>query len=476
MTRRTKIICTIGPASDSPAVLGRMIDAGMDVARIAMAHATIDEGLERIRRIRAASEDRGRPVGVLIDLPGPKVRVGALADAGANLVTDSTIAIRVGNELGDANAISIDYEGLLQDVRAGDELVFGDGGVVVKVEDRVGDELRARVLVGGLLRGRPGVHIPSDRLSLRAPTDEDLRTLDAMIDEGVDMVAQSFVRSGSDLRRLGTEPHPRGPLLVAKIENAAAVENLDGIIAESGAIMVARGDLGAECSLAELPHLQKEIIGRCIAGGLPVITATQMLETMITAPTPTRAEASDVANAVFDGTSAVMLSAETAVGLHPIRVVATMAEIAERADERFDHAAWADKLETLHLTAKTDPHAAITDAMTSAAARACETLDIAAILAISGTGFTVRSMARFRPRANILGFTANPNTYRQLTSSWGTVPMDFQSTGSYEERVAEATNRAKAAGHVQPGDLVGVLAGIDTTGAATDVFRLVRVR
>lgn len=476
MTRRTKIICTIGPASDSGPVLQDMICAGMDVARIGMAHSSIEEGIARSRRINAAANAVGRIVGVLVDLPGPKVRVGAFAEAGVELATDSTISMRVGESESTAKTVYVDYEALLADVHAGDELAFGDGGVVVKIVERHPEYLEARVTSGGVLRARPGVHIPSDRLSLKSPTDDDLRMLDAFLDEGVDMIALSFVRSGSDIRRLGTEPHPRGPLIVAKIENQAAVNNLDGIIAESGAIMVARGDLGAECSLAELPHLQKEIIERCIAGGLPVITATQMLETMISAPTPTRAEASDIANAVFDGTSALMLSGETAIGAHPVRVVETMAEIAARADEQFPHESWTNRLETLHLASKNDPAAAITDAMTSAAARACETLDIHSILAISGSGFTVRSMARFRPRANILGFTANVNTLRQLTSSWGTVPMLLSSSGSYEERVSEALDRAVSAGCVSSGDLVGVLAGIETTAASTDVFRLVRVR
>lgn len=474
--RRTKIICTIGPASDAPETLRDMINAGMDVARIAMAHASIDEAIARSRHIRAAAAEIGKPVGILVDLPGPKIRVGAFADEGVELVAGTELTLRIGDEAGSASDVFVDYDGLLNDVHPGDEIAFGDGGVVAAITDRVGDSLKAVLRSTGVLRGRPGVHIPSERLSLRTPTDDDLRMLDAFLEEGVDLVALSFVRSGSDLRRLGTEPHPRGPLLVAKIENRAAVDNLDGIIEESGAIMVARGDLGAECSLAELPHLQKEIIRRCIAGGLPVITATQMLETMISAPTPTRAEASDVANAVFDGTSAVMLSAETAIGAHPTLVVETMAEIAERADERFDHAAWADRLEELHLNNRTEQVGAITDAMTSAAARACEALDIAAILAISGSGFTVRSMARFRPRANILGFTTNPATLRQLTSSWGTVPVEFSSEGSYEERVSQAIERAKAEGLIAPGDLIGVLAGIETRAAATDVFRLVRVR
>lgn len=471
MTRRTKIFCTIGPASDTPDLLDDMIRAGMDVARIALAHCSVEEGLARMQRIREASERMQRPVGVLIDLPGPKTRISTLDPGGIELLTGAHIELRPGNSTSTAELLFIEYTALLDDVRPGDVLPIGDGSVVVRIDGTTSEGLQAEVLSGGLLRGRPGVHIPSDRLSMRSPTDEDLRLLDPFLDAGVDMVALSFVRSGSDVRRLGTQPHPTGPLIVSKIENRAAVENLDGIIAESGAIMVARGDLGAECSLAELPHLQKEIIERCIAGGLPVITATQMLETMVSAPSPTRAEASDVANAVFDGSSALMLSAETAIGAHPIASVQTMADIAELADERFDPGVWASRLEAMHLRTPS-----ITDAMTSAAASACETLDIDAIIAISGTGFTVRSMARFRPKASILGFTNNPRTLRQLTSSWGTSPVLLLSTGSYEERVAEAIASAKAAGLVQQGALVGVLAGMDRTNNATDSFRVQRVR
>lgn len=452
-----------------------MASAGMDVARIGMAHSSIDDGIALSRRIRSAADAVGKLVGILVDLPGPKIRVGAFHDAGASISPGDLIKLRVGDQPSSSSVVYVDYEGLFSDVRLGDELAFGDGGAVIQVVERNGDEFEALVQNGAVLRGRPGVHIPSERLTLTSPTPDDLKMLDAFVEEGVDMVALSFVRSGSDVRRLALEPHPRGPLVVSKIENRAAVDNLDGIIEESGAIMVARGDLGVECSLAELPHLQKEIIGRCIAGGLPVITATQMLETMVSAPAPTRAEASDVANAVFDGTSAVMLSGETAIGAHPITVVETMAEIAARADEKFDHGAWAERLEQVHLGANVLPPQAITNAMTSAAARVCDQLDIAAVLAVSGSGFTVRSMARFRPRAKILGFTDNPNTLRQLTSSWGTIPMAIDSSGSWEQRVSEAIDRAIESGHIASGDLVGILAGFESASATTDVFRLLRV-
>jgi pyruvate kinase len=286
------------------------------------------------------------------------------------------------------------------------------------------------------------------------------------------MVAVSFVRSAHDMRRVGTEPHPRGPLLIAKIETLAAVENLPGIIEASGAVMVARGDLGNECSLEDLPHLQKDIIRQCIAGGRPVITATQMLESMITSPAPTRAEASDVANAVFDGSSAVMLSGETAIGSDPINVVRTMSRIACRADEEMDYEAWASKLAALRMTDGGAEPASVTDAMTMAAWRATAELGIKNVICISGSGFTVRSMARFRPEANILGFSTNEATVQQLTLSWGTMPMLMSTGGSNEEMVAEALKLAKGAGLVRAGELVGVLAGSDSRARATNVLRV----
>src|SRR5690606_19770975 len=276
---------------------------GMDIARLALAHGSLESNLERYARVRKAAADFGVPVGVLIDLPGPKVRAGSFPEEGVVLQEGHELRLVPGRDPSDDQVIHVDYDGLLTDVLPGDELSLGDGAVVVRVEDRTGDALNASVLHGGPIKGRPGVHIPADHLKVQTPTPEDLRLLDAFVDAGVDMVALSFVRSAHDVRKVGTEPHPRGPLIVAKIETRAAITNLDGIIEASGAIMVARGDLGTECAIEELPHLQKDIIRRCIALGRPAITATQMLESMINAPTPTRAEASDVANAVFDGTS-----------------------------------------------------------------------------------------------------------------------------------------------------------------------------
>jgi pyruvate kinase len=298
--------------------------------------------------------------------------------------------------------------------------------------------------------------------------------LDAFVEEDVDMVALSFVRSAHDVRRVGTEPHPRGPLIVAKIETRAAVENLAGIIEASGAIMIARGDLGSELGIEELPHLQKRITRDCISGGKPVITATQMFESMITSPAPTRAEVSDVANAVFGGTSAVMLSAETAVGADPVNAVATMARVAERADQEFDYDAWARRIRLLRKFAVGENNEArITDAMTAAAWRAATEMNVAAIICISESGFTVRSMARFRPSMPIVAFSPQERTVRQLAMSWGTIPVRAPGRVDNLGLMDDLICAARDAGHVQSGDTVAVLAGAGgKRSRATDVLRL----
>ena len=473
MPRRTKIVATIGPASDDPATLAAMMDAGMDVARLGLAHNTIDEVLERHRRVRQVAAERGRTVGTLVDLPGPKVRLANFGDKPIELLTGHRFTIMPGLGHSDTTHVGVDYEDLLRDIHPGDDLAVGDGSVVIRVESIDGDEAKATVSHGGPIQGRPGLHIPSDRLSMASPTPEDLVMVDAFVDVGVDMVALSFVRSAHDIRRVGTEPHPRGPLLIAKIETRAAVENLGGIVEASGAIMVARGDLGSELGIEELPHLQKRIIRDCIAGGKPVITATQMFESMITSPAPTRAEVSDVANAIFDGTSAVMLSAETAVGHDPVATIATMARVADRADAEFDYDAWARRIRLLRSEAVGDGGARITDAMTAATWRAATEMGVAAILCISDSGFTVRSIARFRPKMPIIGFSPRERTVRQLSLSWGTVPVLASGNVDSVSTMDEMIVAARDGGHVRSGDVVAVLAG--TGGRSTDMLRLARV-
>jgi pyruvate kinase len=474
MPRRTKIVATIGPASDSPDVLRRLLEAGMDVARIGLAHGTLDDAIARYRTIRGVAAEFGRDIGVLVDLPGPKVRLGAFGDTPVELAAGDRVALVPGRPTSDVTTLGVDYDHLLADIHAGDHLAVGDGSVMLVVESVDGDSAKALVSHGGAVQGRPGLHIPSDRLGLHSPTPEDLRMLDAFVEEDVDMVALSFVRSAHDVRRVGTEPHPRGPLIVAKIETRAAVENLAGIIEAAGAIMIARGDLGSELGIEELPHLQKRITRDCISGGKPVITATQMFESMITSPAPTRAEVSDVANAVFDGTSAVMLSAETAVGADPVNAVATMARVAERADQEFDYDAWARRIRLLRKFAVGENNEArITDAMTAAAWRAATEMNVAAIICISESGFTVRSMARFRPSMPIVAFSPQERTVRQLAMSWGTVPVRAPGRVDNLGLMDDLICAARDAGHVQSGDTVAVLAGAGgKRSRATDVLRL----
>ncbi|MGI9608086.1 MAG: pyruvate kinase [Acidimicrobiales bacterium] len=470
--RRTKIVASLGPATDDDEILRGIIRAGVDVARVNLSHGSVDEGMARYNAVRRVSAEEGRHVGILADLPGPKVRTAPFA--GVEFEDGDQVRLVVGSTESTREVIEIDYESLPQSFTPGDRVIIGDGRLVIEVMSADLDKLAGHVVHAGKLTGQPGVHIPADKLQMPTPTPHDLDMLDVFVDAGVDMVAVSFVRSAHDIRRVGTEPHPRGPLLVAKIETRAAVENLDGLIEASGAIMVARGDLGNELPIEDLPITQKKIIERCIAGGKPVITATQMLESMITAPAPTRAEASDVANAVWDGTSAVMLSGETAVGIDPVNVVRTMGRIARKADEVFDHEAWARNVTALRMT-ESGSGTEVTDAMTVAAWRASRELDVAAIMCISGTGFTVRQMARFRPEAMILGLSTDERTLSQLSMSWGTTPLLLTVGGTREQMMDEALRLASTEGIVRSGDQVALLGGDGVSAKVTNNLRVVRV-
>lgn len=472
-SRRTKIIATIGPTSIDPNVMKNMVEAGMDIARLNLSHGNLDEHLERLKQLREIAKEVGRPIGVMADLPGPKVRLGQF-DTPVNLKIDDEILLEPGKGNSTSKLFTVGYESLLTDMQAGDRLAIGDGSIVLQVIGHTANALKARVLFAGTVQGRPGLHVPSDRLKITTPTPQDLIYLDAMVEADVDMIALSFVRSAHDIRRAGLEAIPRGPMVVAKIETKAAIENLTSIVKESGAVMVARGDLGTECSLEDLPHLQKEIIAECIALGRPAITATQMLESMIEAPAPTRAEASDVANAVFDGTSAIMLSAETAIGRDPAHVVATMASIAARADQEFHYDSWAVNLKHDRMMEPQSGDAAVTDVMTMATWSAAREMKAAAIVCISRSGFTVRAIARFRPEAPILAFTPEERTHRQLTMSWGATPFHIDRIGETDETIKMVMQKAKDTGHIRSGDVVAVLGGSSANVGMTDNLRMVR--
>ncbi len=430
--------------------------------------------------MRAAAANLGRHVAVLADLPGPKVRTGAFPDGGTFLADGRELRLFAGEAPSGPDRVSVDYPPLLEDLRAGDAVVLGDGAislVVVTVEP--GDAVVTRVVTGGLVQGRPGVHLPSERLQLSAPTAHDRDLIDWIVTDKVevDFVAVSFVRAAGDVMTVKEALGPHGPRVVAKIETPPAIDELDAILAVSDAVMVARGDLGIECPLEDVPHLQKRIIRACVEAGVPVITATQMLESMITSPAPTCAEVSDVANAVFDGTDALMLSGETAIGHDPVRVVRTMARIAARAEAEASYRQWGRRLGEVQRRSWAHGPTRVTQAVTHAAWHAASDCDVAAIVCCTSTGGTARGMARFRPEAALFGLSPDIHTARALALSWGVLPMKVDAYHSTDEMVWCAVEAVEQAGHVHKGDTVAVLAGAPdlSGGGATDVLRIVRV-
>ena len=493
MTRRTKIVATIGPASDSSTGLQDLMRAGVDVVRLNLSHGSIDEHLVRLKAVRAAAEAVGKEVAVLADLPGPKIRSGRFPEGGAALTVGEMVELRAGDEPSGSNCIYVQYETLLEDLIIGGHVMLGDGAISMSVQS-VGDECAiVRVETGGTANGQPGVHLPSDNLRLTTPTDEDLVLAEEMATAGVEFIAVSFVRQAIDVQRVRDVVGSRAQL-IAKIETSSSIVNLEDIVKMSDAVMVARGDLGIDCPIEDVPHLQKRIIRHCVEVGTPVITATQMLESMITASAPTRAEVSDVANAVFDGTDAVMLSGETAIGRDPVAVVTTMSKVAERAEEAASYRQWADRLGRVQLDGRHEPmeHGdRVTAALTHAASQAAIDSKASAILCCTNSGRTARAMARFRPDAAMIALSPEASMVRSLALTWGVTPMPVGTYESTDEMVWFAVETALRAGMVRHGDTVVVLAGAPDRRqaeaerdlpkrswvgrAASDVMRIVHV-
>ena len=477
MSRRTKIVATLGPACDGEATLPRLLRAGVDVVRLNLSHGSFEEHAARLAQVRACAAELGRPVGVLADLPGPKIRAGHFPEGGVSLVAGSFVRLRPGNQTSTAGIIRIDYPTLLDDLRTGDRLIIGDGAISLRVVAVGPDEVEALIETGGRTQGRPGVHLPSERMRLATPTAHDLVLADQAAAAGVDFIAVSFVRSAADMRAVADVVAGRAQL-VAKIETTAALANLAEILDESDAVMVARGDLGIDGPLEDVPHLQKMIIDRCVEFGVPVITATQMLESMVTAPSPTRAEVTDVANAIFDGTDALMLSGETAIGHDPALVVTTMGRIAERAEREAHYRDWAARLGRIQRERWDSINDQITAALTHAASQAAEDVGASAILCCTSRGRTAKAMARFRPEARLLALSPNPRTLNALTLSWGVEPVTVETYDSTDEIVWYAVERSVNAGLIARGDVVVVLAGSPERLASTaaDVLRVVAVQ
>jgi len=473
VTRRTKIVATIGPASESPAILRRLFEAGVDVVRLNLSHGPIDEHLDRLAAVRATADAFGKPVAVIVDLPGPKIRAGSFPDEGAILVTDALVRLVPGNERSTAAEIQVDYPALLHEIARGERVIVGDGTVVLEVLD-VGDDVATAIVRNGArMQGRPGVHLMCEALT--SPTEEDCVLADVMAGAGVEFVAVSFVRGARDVIAIRDVVGTRARV-VAKIETGAAYDALAGIAEAADAIMVARGDLGIDCPLEDVPHMQKRIIRHCVEHGVPVITATQMLESMINAPLPTRAEVSDVANAVFDGTDALMLSGETAIGHDPALVVRTMSGIAARAEADASYHQWAERLAGLERVRHLSVPDRTAAAMTHAAWQAAYDIEAAAILCCTRTGRTARAMARFRPATPLVALSPDGSVVRALQLSWGIVPIQVETTATTDEMVWFAVERVSN-DMVTVGDLVVVLAGAPGGPAdwSADVLRVIRI-
>jgi len=472
--RRTRIVATIGPASDSPEVLAALAAAGMDVARVPLAHGTVDEAIERIRRIRKVAPD----VGVLVDLPGPKVRTTPFGKDGAVLESGDELVLAPGSAApaSSASRIGVALDEVVAALEEGDLVALGDGGVSLVVVERRGEEVLARVRSGGRLLGRPGVTVPASRVQLDTPTPEDRERLAALAGEDVDFIAISFVRGAEDIEAVRAATRGSDAMLVAKIETPEAIVNLDAVVHTADAVMVARGDLGVRLPIEDVPHHQKRIIHSAVRYGRPVITATQMLESMVSAPVPTRAEVTDVANAVLDGTSAVMLSAETAIGAHPALVVSTMARIVLRTERDFDYLHWGASLGVQAVSGDPSSPRRITAAITGAAWRAALEEDVAAIVACTRSGATARAISRFRPAMPIVAATPYERTAHQLRLSWGVDPLVVRESASTDDVVWFAVQRVVEAGYAAPGDVVVVLAGSpNEPEPVADTVRLVRV-
>ncbi len=451
-----------------------MVRAGMDVARISLAHTSLADALELHALAREVTAAEARVVGTMVDLPGPLVRIGRPDTGRVMLSTGNSVTLRSGKGPTNADTVFVDYPWLVDDVSPGDRLNLGESAVV-EVAEVADDHLVATVVFDGALTGRGAVKLPGASRPLPAVTPEVRNEMERFVAAGVDLLAAS-ARSVDDVQQLGLAPHGN-PKLFVKIESMQAYEHLHDLIPHAAGFIIGRGGLGLEANLADLPHIQKHIIEECIASGRVVVIASQMLDSMVTAPTPTRAETTDVSNAILDGGSAVMLSAETAVGTDPARAIATMARIATRADAEFNHPRWTRKIAAMRMAdAEAAGDLAITDAITIGAARAASDLGIGTMLCLTTTGLTAYSLARFRPEAKIIGVSHRPETVRQLSASWGVLPIHSDPPGDdFLTRVDDAIATTKRLGLVSSGQLVGIVAGVTASRGATDTFRITRV-
>ncbi|MEM7773275.1 MAG: pyruvate kinase, partial [Cyanobacteria bacterium P01_A01_bin.37] len=431
LTHRTKIVATIGPASGSPDILKNMVQAGMSVARLNFSHGSYDDHAKMISLLRSVSKELDTPITLLQDLQGPKIRVGQLPEDQIELIEGNTLdLVPLEDFAGQPNTASIDYPYLAEEAKAGMQILLDDGLLELRIDEVIGDMVRCSVVQGGLLKSRKGVNLPSLDLRLPSLTDKDKQDLEFGLSQGIDWVSLSFVRKAEDVQMLRAmlDAHGAGDVKVmAKIEKPQAIANLESIIEACDGIMVARGDLGVEMKTEKVPMLQKRIIRECNKRNIPVITATQMLDSMIRNPRPTRAEASDVANAIIDGTDAVMLSGESAVGQYPVQSVAMLARIASDVEPGIQY--------VNNPPALTDETHALSEALNTID----NVLSLRGIVAFTATGYTAKIAAGERPKAPVIAITPDIKVYHRMNLVWGVVPILVDDDlGSFEELVQQA--------------------------------------
>ncbi len=455
MIRRTKIVCTIGPQTSSPQRLRELVDAGMNVARLNFSHGTHDEHRNVIRTLRSLRDSYGSPIGIVADLSGPKIRLGEIPHGPVSVKQGDRVIFTSEQVDGTATRMGVSYPFLSEDVQVGDPILLADGEVVARVVEIRGREVVCEISDGGELSSHKGVNFPRTSLRIESLTDKDRKDLAMALEEQVDFVAMSFVRTADDMRALRSLVEQSGhpAKLIAKIEKREALDNIDRIVDESDGIMVARGDLGVETELARVPLVQKDLIARAREKARPVITATQMLESMIYHPMPTRAEVGDVANAILDGTDAVMLSGETAIGRYPVETVKMMAKVVTTAESvGEDRACFRRNADRGRFT--------VSESIAQSSAQMSRDLNAAAVVVCTDSGATARMVSRFRPPGPIIAGTPRPLVTRQLTLSWGVIPVTLEPLDSTDHLISETSAAARRTGVVNSGDQIVITAGV----------------
>lgn len=462
MLRKAKIVCTIGPASESVDMLKKMIESGMNVARLNFSHGSHEEHAARIVNIRQACKETGKQVAILLDTKGPEIRTMDLTTDYVELVENNIITLTTEEVPGTVERVSITYKELPQDVEIGSTILIDDGLIGLTVEKIEGTEIICRIKNGGILKNKKGVNVPGVKIKLPGITEKDAADIEFGIRQNVDFIAASFVRKAADILEIREilERHNAKIDIIAKIENEEGVDNVDEILAVADGLMVARGDLGVEIPVEEVPMVQKQLIEKCNLLGKPVITATQMLDSMQRNPRPTRAEASDVANAIFDGTDAIMLSGETAAGKYPIESVETMNRIAVRAEQELNYREILNAQALRHQIS-------ITDAISQAVANSALDLDAAAILTATESGHTARMVAKYRPKAPIVAVTPHESVLRRLSLVNGVYPLIGQVAETTDEMLEISVRESLNAGFVRHGDLVVITAGVPVRETGT---------